>query len=317
MSLYARLKKPGPSGFGYASTANEVTTGLDLTGKRILITGCNSGIGHESMRVLADRGATILAAARTEQKAELAIAAVPGEDHVPLPCELSEPHSVMRCVDRVRSLGEPIDVLMLNAGIMALPKLQTAHGFELQFLTNHLGHFLFATSLLDQLAPDARVVVLSSRAHESPVKGGIDFDNLDGSKGYSAIGFYGQSKLANLLFARELGRRFEGTERVALAVHPGVIATNLGRHIGVLANVFFAVANPIALKTIPQGAATQCWAAVHPDAAEHNGGYLADCNPRASSKHGSDLTLAARLWEVSEKIVAPWRESERTDRTSA
>jgi len=305
MSLYAMLKSPGPSGFGYGSTADDVTEGLDLRGKRILITGSNSGIGHESMRALVSRGATVIAAARSVEKAAAAGEAV-GGDTIPVACELSEPESVLACVETVRGHGEKLDVLLLNAGIMALPKLNTAHGYELQFFTNHVGHFLLATGLLDLLTPDGRVVVLSSRGHNLTVRGGIDFDNLDGSRGYSAAKFYGQSKLANLLFARHLARRFEGTDRVACSVHPGVIATNLGRHIGAMANVFFAVANPIALKSIPQGAATQCWAAVHPDAASVNGAYLSDCNRAVTSAHGRDDALAERLWDETEKIVAPW-----------
>lgn len=306
MSLYAMLTSPGPSGFGYASAAEDVVRELDLTGKRILITGCNSGIGLESVRALAARGARILAVARTEEKAREAAAAAEVAHAVPLACELSEPESVLACVEAVQGLAEPIDVLMLNAGIMTPPKLRTAHGFELQFLTNHLGHFLLATRLLDMLSSDARVVALSSRAHTSTVRGGIDFENLDGSRGYNPLRFYGQSKLANLLFARELARRFAGSGRTANAVHPGVIATNLGRHIGAAANVFFAVANPIALKSIPQGAATQCWAAAHPGAASLNGAYLADCNESKSSRHGEDMELAGRLWEESERIVSGW-----------
>lgn len=306
MSLYAMFTSPGPSGFGYASTAEEVVRDLDLTGKRILITGCNSGIGLESMRVLAARGATILAVARSEEKARQAADTVGASSAIPIACELAEPSSVFACIEAVRALGEPIDVLMLNAGIMTPPKLRSAHGHELQFITNHLGHFLLATRLLDRLADDARVVALSSRAHTRPVRGGIDFDNLDGARGYSPLGFYGQSKLANLLFARELGRRFAGSGRTANAVHPGVIATNLGRQVGLPANLFFAVANPIALKSIPQGAATQCWAAVHPGAAALNGAYLADCNEAKSSRHGEDMELAARLWEASERIVSAW-----------
>lgn len=305
-SLYARLKSNGPSGFGYGSTASDVTDGVDLSGKNILLTGCNSGIGLESMRVLASRGANILGAARTEDKAAAAARGV-GASITPLSCELSEPDSVLACVDKVRSMDVKLDVLLLNAGIMALPRLEKAHGYELQFFTNHVGHFLLATGLLDRLADNARVVVLSSRAHENAPRGGIDFDNLDGSRGYSSWKFYGQSKIANLLFARELARRFGTSGKVANAVHPGVIATNLGRHIGPAANAFFALANPIALKTIPQGAATQCWAAVNPDAARINGEYLYDCNVQKSTRDGQNMEVAARLWTETEKIVAPWR----------
>ncbi len=305
MSIVAWLKPNGPSGFGHGTTAEQATEGVDLTTKRILLTGCNSGIGLESMRVLAARGATVVAAARTKEKAAEAAATVEGSI-VPVGCELSDPRSVLACVEEVTGQGEKLDVLMLNAGIMALPKLSTSHGLELQFLTNHVGHFLLATQLLDMLTEDARVVVLSSRAHETTPAGGIDFDNLDGSKGYNGWKFYGQSKLANLLFARELGRRFAGTHRTATAVHPGVIKTNLGRHMGGAVNVIFGALGPLFFKSVPQGAATQCWAAAHPDAGRLNGAYLADCNEKESSAHGKDMAMAKRLWEETERIVAPF-----------
>lgn len=305
MSIVALLKPKGPSGFGHGTTADEATEGVDLTGKRMLLTGCNSGIGFESMRVLVERGATVVGAARTKEKAAEAAAKVGGAI-VPVACELSDPASVLACVQAVKDQGEKLDVLLLNAGIMALPKLQTSHGLELQFLTNHVGHFLLATQLIEVLAEEARVVVLSSRAHETTPEGGIDFGNLDGSKGYNGWKFYGQSKLANLLFARELGRRFAGTGRRATAVHPGVIKTNLGRHMGGAVNVVFGALGPLFFKSIAQGAATQCWAAAHPDAGRLNGAYLADCNEKESSSHGKDMDLAARLWEETERIVAPF-----------
>jgi WW domain-containing oxidoreductase len=304
-SLYARLKAPGPSGFGYASTAADVVRDLDLTGRTFLLTGCNSGIGLESMRQLAARGARVIALARSVDKAAQACREV-GGDTIPVACELADPESVLAAVDTVRAHGVPLDGLILNAGIMALPRLETAHGHELQFWTNHVGHFLLGTRLLDQLTPEGRVVVLSSRAHENAPRGGIRFDNLDGSRGYFSWTFYGQSKLANLLFARELGRRFAGTGRRATAVHPGVIQTNLGRHMGMIGNVGFAVLNPLVFKTIPQGAATQTWAAAHPAAADLQGEYLADCNVARSSRYGGDPALAARLWDYTEEILRPW-----------
>lgn len=302
MSLYAMLKGTGPSGFGYGSTAEDVTEGLDLTGQRILVTGFNSGIGKETARVLSKRGATVFGAARTRQKAERACAELPGEG-VPLVCELSEPDSVRGCVDDVKEHGEPIDAIICNAGIMALPELEQKYGYELQFLTNHIGHFILVTGLLDQLSDDARVVMLSSAAHERAPKEGIQFDNLSGERGYSPWTAYGQSKLANLLFARELARRFEGSGKVANAVHPGVIDTNLTRHMNKVVQVAWSALGPLFLKTTAQGAATQTYVAVHPDAAQYNGEYFADCNVSESSAKGRDMQLAARLWEESERIV--------------
>jgi WW domain-containing oxidoreductase len=306
MSLYALLKSKGPTGFGYASTASDVTAGVSLAGKTILVTGCNSGLGLETMRVLAARGAHVIGAARTLAKANEA-AATAGGKATGVACELSDPASVRACVEAVKTMGIPLDAIIANAGIMALPKLNQAHGYELQFFTNHIGHFILVTGLLDQLADDARVVILSSAAHQMAPPGGIQFDNLSGERNYKGWVAYGQSKIANLLFAKELARRFAGTKKTANAIHPGVIATNLGRHLGMSALVgsgVWGLGNLLFLKTIPQGAATQCYVAANPKAASVSGEYWADSNIAKSRAEASDPALAAKLWEVSEKIVA-------------
>ncbi len=303
MSLYGMFKSKGPSGFGYGSTAEQVTEGLSLAGKTILVTGCNSGLGAEALRVLALRGAKVVGTARTAEKAREACAAVKG-DTVPLACELSEPQSVRACVEAVKSQGLRLDAIICNAGVMALPKLEQKLGYELQFFTNHIGHFILVTGLLDQLTETGRVVMLSSAAHTMAPKEGIQFDNLSGEKGYGDWKNYGQSKLANLLFAKELARRFAGTKRTANAVHPGVIRTNLARHMNPVARFFFGTVGPLALKTIPQGAATEVYVAVNPATAEVSGKYFADCNVAASRADADDAALAKELWEVSEKIVA-------------
>lgn len=302
MSFLGLFKSHTPSGFGSRSTADEVVAGLDLTGRTILITGSTSGIGLESMKSLGQRGATILAAGRTTEKAAEA-ARLAGVPAIPIACELDNPASVRAAIATIRKHG-PLDVLLLNAGIMALPKLETLHGYERQFFTNHVGHFMLATGLLDQLTPGARVVVVSSSAHRFSVNGGIDFDNLDGQKGYSPWRFYGQSKLANVLFARSLSARFAGTDRRAFAVHPGVIQTNLGRHMGAFMRGAGKVLGPLFMKSPQQGAATQVWAAVHPDAAAHPGAYLADCNVAKTSAAARDDALASRLWTETERIVS-------------
>jgi NAD(P)-dependent dehydrogenase (short-subunit alcohol dehydrogenase family) len=303
MSLYALLAGNGPSGFGYGSSAEQVTEGLDLTGQHILITGCNSGLGLEAMRVLALRGATVIGAARTLDKATAACESIEGST-LPVACELGEPASVRAAVQAVKDLGVTLDAIIANAGIMALPDNQQLFGWERQLFVNHIGHFILVTGLLGSLADDGRVVMLSSAAHLQAPKVGIEFDNLSGERGYSPWKSYGQSKLANLLFARELGRRFEGSGRVANAVHPGVIATNLGRHMNPLLRVAMAIGGPLAMKNIPQGAATEVWAAVHPDAAKVSGEYLSHCNVAKSNAQGQDMDLAAKLWEVSEAKVA-------------
>jgi WW domain-containing oxidoreductase len=306
MSLYGWFKKKGDNGFGHNSTAEEVTEGQDLAGKRILITGCNSGLGLETARVLGLRGATVLGTARTVEKARAALAGIEGA--VPLECELSDPQSVQRCVEAVRQHGE-LDAIIANAGIMALPKPVRERGVELQLFTNHFGHFQLVTGLLDRLSETGRVVMVSSAAHQGAPKEGIRFDDLGYENGYSPWKAYGQSKLANILFARSLAKRFAGTRRVAVAIHPGVIATNLGRHMGAFVRVVFGALGPLFLKTVEQGAATQCYAAVHPAAAAHNGEYLADCNPAPSTPAAKDDALAERLWKVSEELLSEKRKA--------
>src|SRR5262249_12714519 len=154
----------GPSGFGYASTAAEVTDGLSLAGQNVLITGCNSGIGQEAMRVIALRGARVVGTARTLEKAERACATVSGAT-LPLACELADPASVDGCIAALKQADVRLDAIICNAGIMALPELNKAYGYELQFFTNHVGHFMLVTGLLQELTARGRVVMVSSAAH--------------------------------------------------------------------------------------------------------------------------------------------------------
>jgi NAD(P)-dependent dehydrogenase (short-subunit alcohol dehydrogenase family) len=266
------------------------------------VTGCNSGLGLESLRVLSLRGAHVIAAARSEEKAASAIAQV-SADGTPVACELSQPDAVRACVAQVRELGRPLDGMICNAGIMALPKLQQKLGYELQFITNHIGHFILVTGLLEQLTEKGRVVMLSSGVHTMAPDEGIQFDNLNGERGYKPWKAYGQSKLANLLFARQLARRLQGSNQTANAVHPGVIRTNLGRHMGGFVNGMFAFVGPLFTKSVAQGAATQCYVATHPSLATISGRYFADCNEAPSSRQGRDERLAERLWTTTEEIV--------------
>jgi NAD(P)-dependent dehydrogenase (short-subunit alcohol dehydrogenase family) len=303
MSIYGLFARKGPSGFGYGSTAEEVTEGISLAGKTVLLTGCNSGLGLETLRVLTLRGAKVFGTARSLDKAEAACAGV-GGDTVPLSCELSEPASVRACVEALTRTGVELDAIICNAGIMALPRLETKQGYELQFFTNHIGHFILVTGLLDRLSESARVVMLSSAMHKRAPNVGIEFDNLDGSKGYGAWRNYGQSKLANVLFAVQLARRFAGSQRTANAVHPGVIATNLNRHMHPVLSSLQRSSGSLFLKSIPQGAATQVFVATHPSLGGVSGQYFADCNVARPRADANDAALAERLWKVSERIVA-------------
>ncbi len=295
-------KTPGPSGFSFFSTAEDVTEGLDLTGKTYLITGSNSGIGHETMRVLAMRGAHIIAAARTEEKAIGALSAI-GHDGTPLACELSEPSHVRAAVQAVKEGGRTLDGIIANAGIMALPELNLKHGYELQFLTNHIGHFILVNGLVDQLAPNGRVVMLSSGAHRIAPEAGIEFDNFDGSQHYKAWTAYGQSKMANILFANALAKRFEGSGRTANSVHPGVIQTNLMRYRDDYDAVYERIGHDN-LKTMGQGAATQTYVATHPSLAKVSGTYFADSNVKGTRAPAQDAELAEKLWQWTEAAVA-------------
>jgi NAD(P)-dependent dehydrogenase (short-subunit alcohol dehydrogenase family) len=303
VSAFSALAGRGPSGFGYGSTAEDVTRDLSLAGKTLLVTGCSSGIGFETLRVLALRGARVIATGRSLDRARQACASVAGET-LPLACELSDPESVRACVAEVRRLGLELHAIIANAGIMALPKLELLHGYELQFLTNHIGHFMLVTGLLESLSPAARVVMVSSDAHRRAPPAGIDFDNLSGERSYRGWTAYGRSKLANLLFAKQLARRFDGSARTANAVHPGVIRTQLQRHMPSVVSAAMTLAGPLVLKTVEQGAATQVYVATRPELANVSGQFFANCNLARPRPDADDAELARKLWETSERIVA-------------
>ncbi len=298
----AGMPIPPSSAFGKRSTAEEVTAGMDLSGKTALVTGCNSGLGEETLRVLAMRGAHVIGAARTLEKAEKACAAVEGKT-TPLAVELTDLPGIVAAAQQVADMGAPLDMLILHAGIMQLPELQLVHGVERQFAVNHVGHFLLTLRLLDQVvAADAgRVVVVSSGAHRW-APNGIRFDNLDGSQDYDPREAYGVSKTANGLFSRELARRLAGTNATSNSLHPGVIPTNLSRH---LPQRSYAMSNP-RFNNIPEGTATQCYVATSPDLAGVTGYYYDDCNPVVPNEHMQDDAMAAKLWALTEELVADY-----------
>ena len=303
MSTIAALKGKGPNGLGYGTTAEEATAGCDLTGKTMLVTGCNSGLGLQTIRALALRGARVLATARTVDKARDACAGLKG-DFLPLACELSDPASVRACVAAVKSSAAPLDAIIGNAGVMAIPTPQQKFGWELHLFTNHIGHFILITGLLDRLAPAGRVVVVASNAHRRAPAAGIEFDNLSGERGYEPMKAYGASKLANILFTRELARRLGNGTQTANTLHPGVISTGITRTIPALGQMAMKMASPLILKTPAQGAATQCYLATSPAVAKVTGAYYADCNPSETTPIARDMSLAARLWQESEALVA-------------
>ena len=288
--------------FNFDSTAEQVTEGLDLSGQIWLVTGSNSGLGKETVRVLALRGATVIAAARTEEKAAAALAAL-GIEGIPLACELSEPESVRAAVEQVKDSAVKLTGIIANAGIMALPTLQQKHGLELQFLTNHIGHFILVTGLVDQLTDDGRVVMLSSGAQYYARKSGLELDNLSGERDYNDWRMYGRSKLANIQFANALNRRFAGSNRTANAVHPGVIDTNLARHIPERDAMYARLSKQVRLKTVEQGAATQCLVATRPELAGVGGLYFSDCQTASTAAIAGDVEQSEALWMISEDWV--------------
>ena len=281
------------SSFGAQSTAEEVTAGLDLSGKTAIVTGCNSGIGYETMRVLALRGAHVIGTARSVEKGQEAADSVVG-DVTPVVLELTDFDSVVACADRIQAMDVPIDMLILNAGVL-LGELQQVRGLEMQFVVNHLGHFIFGNRLMSRVtdAPEGRVVTVGSIAHMRVPEGGIQFDNLRGD-GWGRQG-YGHSKLANGLYSLELSKRLAGTSATSNCVHPGGVRTNILRNLDRSAAGFS--------KSPEQGAATQCYVATHPSLTGVTGQYFADCNPAEQSEHQTDEAMAARLWEVSEELV--------------
>jgi NAD(P)-dependent dehydrogenase (short-subunit alcohol dehydrogenase family) len=281
------------SRFGPASTAEEVTEGVDLSGKTAVVTGCSSGIGFETMRVLALRGAHVIGTARTLEKGEEACAQVKGRTS-PVVLELTDFQSVVACAERIRMLSSSVDILILNAGIV-LDGLEQVYGLEKQFVVNHLGHFLLANRVLDLLraAPQGRVVTVGSGNHRDAPSGGIQFDRLSG-EGWAKRG-YAHSKLANGLFSLELGRRLSGTRATSNCVTPGAVRTNILRNVSAGATH--------QTKSPAQGAATQCYVGTHPSLAQTSGEYFKDCNPAPQSEQQRDAAMAARLWDVSTRLT--------------
>lgn len=293
--------------FGAESTADDVLVGVDLTGRTVLITGANSGLGYESLRAMAGHGAHVIATARTLEKAQAACDNVAGRT-TPVVCELTDFDSVVACAEQVQALDTPIDVLMCNAGIMALPKLEQVNGLEKQFVVNHLGHYLLTRRLLAQVeaAPEGRIVTVSSVGYKNAPKEGIQFDNLSGEQGYRPFTAYGQSKLANALMAFELARRYAGSNVTANTLHPGMVATNLGRYISRKPRDPDAPLRP-GFKTPDQGAATQVYVAAHRNLDGVSGYYFEDCNPvTPDGPHMQDVALAERLWAVSEELTSDY-----------
>ncbi|WP_437337160.1 SDR family NAD(P)-dependent oxidoreductase [Sorangium sp. So ce394] len=315
--------------FGSTSTTDEVLEGRDLSGKRVLVTGVSAGLGVETARALVAHGAHVVGAARNLEKAEAATrgvrAANAGSGRLELvELDLASLASVRRCADDLLRQGEPFDLVIANAGVMACPFGLTEDGFELQFGTNHLGHFVLVNRIASLLRAGSRVVSLSSAGHRYA---DVDLDDPHFERTrYEPFVAYGRSKTANILFAVELDRRLRERGTRATAVHPGVIATELGRHLPgdslstlverINADLAAQGKPPFAPKTIPQGAATSVWAGVVAEADEVGGRYCENCHVTARvtldpidpisegvRPYALDPERAAALWAKSEAFV--------------
>jgi NAD(P)-dependent dehydrogenase (short-subunit alcohol dehydrogenase family) len=291
--------------FGAESTTDEVLEGVDLSGKTALVTGASAGLGIETVRALRSAGCEVVGAARDLDKARPLI----GDDVIEL--DLADLDSVRTASEQIARRLPRLDLLINNAGVMATPLGRTKQGFETQLGTNHLGHFVLTTALLPQLVAGARIVNVSSRGH---FRSGMRWDDphFRDESTYEKWTAYGQSKTANILFAVELDKRLGAQGIHAFALHPGVIMTELSRHLtaadtGALRTRLSGA--KMTFKTIPQGAATSVWAATSTELEGTGGVYLEDCHVagpvNADESAGvkswaTDPDEAARLWDWSE-----------------
>ncbi|XP_068459486.1 retinol dehydrogenase 13-like [Clinocottus analis] len=280
-----------------------------MEGKTVLITGGNTGIGKETAVDLAKRGARVLLACRDMDRANKAAEEVKkrsGNDNVIVKkLDLASLKSVRQLARDVLASEERLDVLINNAGIMSCPKWQTEDGFEMQFGVNHLGHFLLTNCLLDLLKKSAasRIVTVSSLAHE---RGEISFDDIHHDKDYLPRKSYAQSKLANVLFTRELANKLQGTGVTTYSLHPGIIRTELGRHflptLPLWKRVVFTPLKFL-IKTPTEGAQTTIYCAVEESLQNESGLYYSDCAPKTAAPQGLDDEAAKKLWDLSASMV--------------
>ncbi|KAJ6747959.1 RETINOL DEHYDROGENASE [Salix purpurea] len=315
------FKRKGSSGFSSSSTAEKVTHGIDASGLTAIVTGASSGLGCETTRVLALRGVHVIMGVRNmaagRDVKDAIVKEIPAAKVDLMELDLSSLASVRKFASDFNSSGRPLNLLINNAGIMATPFMLSKDNIELQFATNHLGHFLLTRLLLDTMKKTAResdiegrIVNVSSESHRSPYPEGIRFDKINDQSGYKKFLAYGQSKLANVLHANELARRFkeDGINITANSLHPGLIATNLFRHNMILADdnpirVFIESLARLVLKNVQQGAATTCYVAINPQVKGASGEYFSACNLAAASSESRDAELAKKLWDFSVDLV--------------
>jgi len=270
-------------------TAEEISVDSGLSGKTVLITGCNSGIGFETMRVLSMRGARVIGFARTLEKAKKACSSV-CQDYLPVACEMSDFNSIQKAI---KSIAEPIDILIGNAGVMWIQERTTYHGIEAHMFINHIAHFAIINGLMSHLTSNGQVIILSSAIHSFVRGNGLHFEDLSWERKYSPWTAYAHSKLANILFVKALAKRLKPGQRTN-AVHPGIIDSNLWRNAPNDKKKY-------ALKSVEFGAATSVFLAI--DESNLTGQYFSNCKPAKTSPLAEDEQMAQKLWALSIEII--------------
>ncbi|XP_072950702.1 short-chain dehydrogenase TIC 32, chloroplastic-like isoform X2 [Typha angustifolia] len=320
MGLWNWPWRRGPSGgFSKSSTAEEVTEGIDASHLTAIVTGATNGIGKEAARVLALRGAKVIIPSRTlESGMKVKESLLKENPHSKLQIvemDLSSFDSVQKFAQSFSASNKHLNILINNAGIMACPFQLSTDGIELQFATNHLGHFLLTNLLLDKLKATAketgiqgRIVNVSSTAHKRSNGSFFNLDEMNDKSRYKPFGAYAHSKLANILHANELSRLLqeEGSNVTANSLHPGLIFSNIGRYLNIDSNVAIGLLATLAkpfVKSIPQGAATTCYLALHPKVKDVTGKYYVDCNDAIPSAKARDEALGTKLWEYSQGLT--------------
>lgn len=307
------FEREGPSGFSASTTAEEVTQGIDGTGLTAIVTGASSGIGKEATRVLALRGVRVIMAVRNTKAGsavkDAIVKEIPAAKVEVMELDLSSMASVRKFAAQYNATGLPLNILINNAGVMVSKFNLSKDDIELHFATNYLGHFLLTNLLLDVMKSTAaesnvegRIVVVSSLGHRFVYKEGIQFDKINVDTRYK----YGQSKLANILHAGELSRRLkeEGISVIVNSVHPGPVVTDLLRNSSILSGIVNLIGKYF-FKNVQQGAATTCYAALHPQVKGVSGEYFADCNLSQASPLANDAELAKKLWDFSLSLIGP------------
>ncbi|CAK6967517.1 retinol dehydrogenase 12%2C like [Scomber scombrus] len=277
-----------------------------LEDQTVVITGANTGIGKETAIDLAKRGARVIIACRDMEKAQEAVKEVitnsGNENVVCMKLDLSDIKSIREFAEAINKDEPKLNILINNAGVMVCPYGKTADGFEMQIGVNHMGHFLLTHLLIDLIkrSAPARIVTVSSMAHSW---GSINLEDINSEKSYDKKAAYSQSKLANVLFTRSLAKKLEGTGVTTYSLHPGVVQTDLWRHLNGPQQFVMKMVSPFT-KTSVQGAQTTIYCAVEPKLEKESGGYYSDCAPANCSAAGKDDDLAQKLWELSCRMLS-------------